>query len=138
VADWERVRKRVRLHPYLTERILARCASLASVGRVAAAHHERLDGSGYHRGRNARDLDATMRLLAVADVIAAMGEARAHRPALSANDIVREVKGEVGSGRLDALAARVVLSVAGHAPAPGGTGQSARSDSPTAKSRSFA
>jgi HD-GYP domain-containing protein (c-di-GMP phosphodiesterase class II) len=110
VADWERVR----LHPYLTERILTRCASLAPVGRLAAAHHERLDGSGYHRGVGAHDLDASMRLLAVADVVAAMGEPRPHRPALSAAEIAREVNNDVGAGRLDASAARAVLSAVGH------------------------
>ena len=43
---WERVR----LHPYLTERVLQRSPMLAPLADVAARHHERLDGSGYHRG----------------------------------------------------------------------------------------
>ena len=43
-------RERVRLHPYYTERMLARPPVLARLGAIAAAHHERLDGSGYHRG----------------------------------------------------------------------------------------
>jgi len=43
--EWEQVR----LHPYHTERILARPAALARLGALAALHHERLDGSGYHR-----------------------------------------------------------------------------------------
>src|SRR5207237_1488459 len=37
-ADWERVR----LHPYWTERVLARCPALEPLGSIAAAHHERL------------------------------------------------------------------------------------------------
>lgn len=44
--EWEQVR----LHPYHTERVLAACPRLAHLGAVAGAHHERLDGSGYHRG----------------------------------------------------------------------------------------
>ena len=44
--DWERVR----LHAYHTERILSRSAFLSSLAPTAALHHERLDGSGYHRG----------------------------------------------------------------------------------------
>ena len=44
--EWEQVR----LHPYYTERVLARSEFLASLAPVAGAHHERLDGSGYHRG----------------------------------------------------------------------------------------
>jgi hypothetical protein len=43
--------ERVRLHPYWTERILGRCAALSPLADIAAAHHERLDGSGYHRPR---------------------------------------------------------------------------------------
>ena len=39
--------ERVRLHPYLTERMLASSEALAPVGAIAVQHHERLDGSGY-------------------------------------------------------------------------------------------
>ncbi|NBH11784.1 HD domain-containing phosphohydrolase, partial [Amycolatopsis sp. SID8362] len=46
----EAERERVRLHPYLTGRILRRVKGLADVAAVAAAHHERLDGSGYPLG----------------------------------------------------------------------------------------
>jgi hypothetical protein len=38
--------ERVRLHPYLTERILCRVPSLVRVASLAGAHYERLDGSG--------------------------------------------------------------------------------------------
>jgi HD-GYP domain-containing protein (c-di-GMP phosphodiesterase class II) len=51
-ADWERVR----LHPYYTERILARGRTLAGIAPLAGMHHERLDGSGYHRGSRAREI----------------------------------------------------------------------------------
>jgi HD-GYP domain-containing protein (c-di-GMP phosphodiesterase class II) len=44
-SEWERVR----LHPYYTERIFARSRALAPLGAIGALHHERLDGSGYHR-----------------------------------------------------------------------------------------
>jgi HD-GYP domain-containing protein (c-di-GMP phosphodiesterase class II) len=114
VADWERVR----LHPYLTERILSRCPSLTLLGRVGASHHERLDGSGYHRGTTAHDLDAAARLLAVADVVAAMGEPRPYRPAQPTPEITRHIEREVRAGRLDAAAANAVLSAAGHVRSP--------------------
>ena len=48
-ADWEQVR----LHGYHTERALCRSPFLAGLVPVATAHHERLDGSGYHRGATA-------------------------------------------------------------------------------------
>ena len=43
--EWERVR----LHPYHTERILARSGALAPLAALAGMHHERQDGSGYYR-----------------------------------------------------------------------------------------
>ena len=40
----------VRLHPYLTQRILTRVDALRGIAQLAGAHHERLDGSGYPLG----------------------------------------------------------------------------------------
>ncbi len=48
--DWERVR----LHAYHSERVLTRSPFLAALAPAAAFHHERLDGSGYHRGASRR------------------------------------------------------------------------------------
>jgi HD-GYP domain-containing protein (c-di-GMP phosphodiesterase class II) len=110
VADWERVR----MHSYLTERVFARCPPLADLGRVAAAHHERLDGSGYHRAAKAPDLDGAMRVLAAADVVAALGEPRPHRHAYSPPEIIQEIEREVRHGRLDRVSCDAVLAAAGH------------------------
>ena len=74
-------RERVRLHPYYTERMLARPEALARLGAIAAAHHERLDGSGYHRSLPGSALSPSARMLAAADVYHAMTEARPHREA---------------------------------------------------------
>ena len=48
--------EQVRLHPYHSERVLARSAFLAALAPVAGAHHERLDGSGYHRAVGGAEL----------------------------------------------------------------------------------
>ena len=79
--QWERVR----LHPYLTERVLRRCP-LAPFADVAARHHERADGSGYHRETSGDQLDVGARLLAAADAYHAMTEDRPHRPALTPSE----------------------------------------------------
>ena len=42
--------ERMRLHVYYVERIFSRPEPLRRVGLLAATHHERMDGSGYHRG----------------------------------------------------------------------------------------
>jgi HD-GYP domain-containing protein (c-di-GMP phosphodiesterase class II) len=107
-------RERVRLHPYYTERALARPAALARLGAVACAHHERLDGSGYHRGLVGPALSAPARLLAAADSYHAMTEPRPHRPAFEAGEAAAELRADVRTGRLDADAAEAVLAAAGH------------------------
>src|SRR5260370_19798293 len=45
-GEWERIR----MYPYLTERMLHQSAALAPLGEIAVQHRERLDGSGYPRG----------------------------------------------------------------------------------------
>jgi HD-GYP domain-containing protein (c-di-GMP phosphodiesterase class II) len=108
-------RERVRLHPYYTERTLARSATLAPLGRLAGAHHERLDGSGYHRGCGAAELPVAARLIAAADVFAAMTEPRPHRPAHTPEAAAAELSAQAGAGRLDARCAEAVLAAAGQA-----------------------
>lgn len=107
-------RERVRLHPYYTERMLARPPMLAHLAGIAASHHERLDGSGYHRALNASGLSAPSRLLAAADVYHAMIEPRAYRAAMTAGDAASELRREVNAGRLDGEAVEAVLVAAGH------------------------
>lgn len=59
-------RERVRTHPYLTERTLARSPGLAPIGQLAAMHHERLDGSGYPARLAGDAISRPARVLAVA------------------------------------------------------------------------
>jgi HD-GYP domain-containing protein (c-di-GMP phosphodiesterase class II) len=112
-AEWERVR----LHPYYTERILARCGPLVSLIAPASSHHERLDGSGYHRSLRAAALSNADRILAAADVLAALTADRPHRPALRPDDAARVLEGEAGR-TLDVDAVACVLAAAGQRAAP--------------------
>jgi HD-GYP domain-containing protein (c-di-GMP phosphodiesterase class II) len=109
-GEWERVR----LHPHFTERAFAQSPELAPLGLVAGAHHERLDGSGYHRGSRAPALEQPARILAAADCYSAMREARSHRPALDAPAAEAEMLREAKEGRLDPEAVDAVLAAAGH------------------------
>jgi HD-GYP domain-containing protein (c-di-GMP phosphodiesterase class II) len=107
--EWERVR----LHPYHSERVLARSEFLAALAPVAGAHHERLDGSGYHRGAVGAELAFPARVLAAADAYHAMTEPRPHREPL-APERAAEILGEQASaGRLDADAVTAVVESAG-------------------------
>jgi HD-GYP domain-containing protein (c-di-GMP phosphodiesterase class II) len=109
-GDWERVR----LHPHFSERAFAQSPTLAPIGILAGSHHERLDGSGYHRGTRGPALDQGARILAVADCYGAMREARPHRAALDAPAAEAELMREAGEGRLDPDAVDAVLAAAGH------------------------
>jgi HD-GYP domain-containing protein (c-di-GMP phosphodiesterase class II) len=106
--------ERVRLHPYLTERMLAGSA-LAPLGAIAVQHHERLDGSGYPRGLSGAALSPVVRVLAAADAYCAKREPRAHRSELPADDAAAHLRREVKAGRLDGDAVEAVLRAAGHA-----------------------
>lgn len=112
--EWEQVR----LHPYHTERVLARSPYLSSLATVACAHHERLDGSGYHRGLNAASLTRGGRLLAAADTFRSKVEPRAYREPLSADEAASVVTKRARDGRLDAEMAAAVVEAAGLEPPP--------------------
>jgi HD-GYP domain-containing protein (c-di-GMP phosphodiesterase class II) len=113
-TEWERVR----LHSYYADRALAHAGVLARVGALASHHHERLDGTGYHRGSTAAQLPFTARLLAAADAFHAMTEHRPHRPALSIGYAAAELRREVRDGKLDGEAAQAVLAVVGQSGSP--------------------
>jgi len=107
--------ERVRTHPNIGERILARCGALGEIAAVAGAHHERLDGSGYHRG--VRDSPIVAQLVGTADVYRALCEVRPHRGALEPAAAARVLAEEADAGRFGRTAIDAVLAAAGHAPA---------------------
>jgi HD-GYP domain-containing protein (c-di-GMP phosphodiesterase class II) len=107
-------RERVRLHPYLTERMLANVPALERSRELAANNHERLDGSGYPRGLSGSALTPADRMLAAADVYHAMTEPRPHREARDRDAAAKELRAEAKAGRLDGEAVNSVLKAAGH------------------------
>jgi HD-GYP domain-containing protein (c-di-GMP phosphodiesterase class II) len=109
-GEWERVR----MHPYLTERMLHSSEALAPLGAIAVQHRERLDGSGYPRGLSGAAISRLARILGAADAYQAMREPRPYRPERSADEAAAELRGDVKAGRLDADAAEAVLGAAGH------------------------
>jgi HD-GYP domain-containing protein (c-di-GMP phosphodiesterase class II) len=110
-AEWERVH----LHSYYTDRVLRRSPALVPYAEIAGRAHERLDGSGYHRG----DRDATLmvRLLAAADTYHACTEPRAWRAAMDAAGAQRVLRDEAARGKLCPRAVDAVLQASGQATA---------------------
>lgn len=77
----------VKRHPYFTERILEKIASFRELSFIAGAHHERLDGSGYHSSRTGKELPLAARIIAVADVFDALSAQRPYRTALPLEEV---------------------------------------------------
>lgn len=108
--------ERVRLHPYLSERILRRVPGLETIAALAGAHHERLDGSGYPQGTGAEAQADAARILAAADSYQTSIEPRPHRPALEFDEAASRMRAHAADQRLDASAVEAVLAAAGHRP----------------------
>jgi HD-GYP domain-containing protein (c-di-GMP phosphodiesterase class II) len=109
-GEWERVR----LHPYLTERMLRQSPALAPLAAIAVQHRELLDGSGYPRALSGSAISRPAHLLGAADAYQAMREPRPHRPQLSADAAAVELRADVTAGRRDAEAVEAILGAAGH------------------------
>lgn len=105
--------EQVRLHPYQTQRILSHSGFFDDLARIATDHHERLDGSGYHRGMTGSALGRASRLLAAADSFHAMTEARPYRDPHRIDDAARLLGADVEAGRLDPEMVGAVLVAAG-------------------------
>jgi HD-GYP domain-containing protein (c-di-GMP phosphodiesterase class II) len=105
--------ERVRLHPYLTVRILRRVTGLEQVAALAGNHHECVDGSGYPRGIAGPALTVADRLLAAAVAYQAAREPRPYRAAMSEQEAERRLHARLGAGELDRAAVDAVLHAAG-------------------------
>ena len=108
-AEWDQVR----LHPYHSERVLLRCSALTPLAKIAGLHHERHDGSGYHRQLAGASIPMTARVLAAADAYQAMTSERPHRAALRPDAAAKMLAHDAAKGTFDPEAVRAVLVAAG-------------------------
>lgn len=106
--------ERVRLHPYLTVRILSQVAGLQKVAELAGNHHECLDGSGYPRGLSGSALGVGDRILAAAVAYQSAREPRPYREESTPDGAARRLRDRVRAGALDGAAVEAVLHAAGH------------------------
>lgn len=107
--EWEQVR----LHPYHTSRVLARSRPLQGLADLACCHHEKIDGSGYHRGVPAAALDPGARLIAAADAFHAMGEPRHHRGPIPIEEAAGLLAAQAREGQLDSDSVAAVVEAGG-------------------------
>jgi HD-GYP domain-containing protein (c-di-GMP phosphodiesterase class II) len=85
-------------HPEHTERIVGRVAGMSALAEIAGAHHEKINGRGYHRGIAAGELPLAARLLTVADVFEALTAARPYREGLPVDRVLAMMDADVGEG----------------------------------------
>ncbi len=109
-SQWERAR----MHPYLTERALNRIPGLGAVRRVARAHHEHLDGTGYPLGVDGSMLGRSERLLAAAVAYQSALEPRPYREAMDPEQALARLRARSRAGVLDPECVEAVLAVGGH------------------------
>jgi HD-GYP domain-containing protein (c-di-GMP phosphodiesterase class II) len=110
-AEWELMRR----HPAYTAEVLAHVECLHPIAGTAASHHERLDGSGYHRGLDAAALPLPARILAVADVYDALAHDRPYHAAMPTERVLEILAADAGT-RLDSQsigALRALLAAGG-------------------------
>src|SRR5205814_441133 len=74
--------------PYYTRQILSRVSGFKDLADTAAAHHERLDGTGYDRGLPADQLSTEVRILTISDMFEALASRRPYRQALTEQQVM--------------------------------------------------
>jgi len=87
----------VRRHPRYTYEILSRISVFEGIAEDAGAHHERLDGRGYHRGVGAAQLSLEARILAAADVYEALTAERPYREPIPRDEVLAIMEREAGT-----------------------------------------
>lgn len=101
----------VRRHPLYSEQILGQVSAFADIAPIAAAHHERLDGGGYHRGIGADQLTPAMRALTCADVFDALTAERPYRGPLAASEALATMWRSAGTAFCPAALGALDLAV---------------------------
>ena len=86
--------KFITAHPYYTLAILNKIPGFERLSQDAAAHHEKLDGSGYWRGWGSEQLSRFARILAVADIFDALHAKRPYRDGIPIEKVFQMLRDE--------------------------------------------
>ncbi len=90
--NWEALKA----HPRVGANIVGNIPHLVSCVSSILHHHERWDGGGYPEGLKGEEIPIEARILAIADNFEAMSSARPYRPALSREEVVKELRQGAG------------------------------------------
>jgi len=103
----------IRTHTYYTHRLLTEAGFPTRMVEWAAHHHERLDGKGYPFALAGAEIDEGSRLMAIADIFAALTEDRPYRLAMTPGEALAMIQrgaGTMADAQLVDLARKVLLS----------------------------
>lgn len=108
-------RRLIERHPLRSAELVKRSiADAEALADIVAAHHERLDGSGYHRGCQAEEIGSLPRMIAVADSYAARMADRPHRAALDPRAALTDTLLDAEAGKLDRDFAEYLMHLSFH------------------------
>jgi putative nucleotidyltransferase with HDIG domain len=101
----------MRQHTYHTYRILQQIGNLETAAQWAAFHHETLDGEGYPFRLKDRVLSLGSRIMAVADIFAALAEIRPYRERLERPEVEKIMLDMVGRGKIDSRLVKILFDI---------------------------
>jgi putative nucleotidyltransferase with HDIG domain len=90
--EWQEMRE----HAALTGEILGRIGAFADLAMVAAAHHERLDGTGYPLRLDHALISLETRIITAADIYDALTADRPYRAAMPVDAAIEIMESECG------------------------------------------
>jgi len=91
----------IKSYPYHTKRVLSSIMGFADILSLATKVQERLDGSGYIYGFEAKSLSLKDRLLSSLVIYNALREDRSYRSAFSHNEAIKIMENEAKIGKID-------------------------------------
>jgi PAS domain S-box-containing protein/putative nucleotidyltransferase with HDIG domain len=106
----EAERAMINQHPEIGYTILKDIPFAWPIAEIVRQHHEKLDGSGYPKGLKAHEILPEAKILAVADIVEAMGSYRPYRPGIKLHLVLQQIEKDAGV-LLDAEVVRVCLAL---------------------------
>lgn len=92
--------KVMKAHVRITEMILEGVVD-DDVLQIAVRHHEKLDGTGYHKGLSAADMTLPQQIIAVADILSALYGKRSYKEAFSKEKILDIMNSDADKGKIN-------------------------------------
>lgn len=92
--------KIMKAHVRITEMILEGIVD-NDVLQIAVRHHEKLDGSGYHKGLTGDELTLPQQIVAVADILSALYGKRSYKDAFPKEKIQSIIQGDADNGKIN-------------------------------------